>query len=320
MTDAVHITTTARLHLGFLDLTRDPIRRFGSIGLALDGPETRLTLRRAQARRVRGPEAERAERYLATLEAGLGLAGSHDLVIATTIPAHAGLGSGTQLALAIATALRALHRLPPDPRGDAARLGRGLRSGIGIALFEQGGLAVDGGRGAHDAPPPLVARLAVPESWRVIVVLDPAVAGLSGAPERAAFTDLPPMAESIADTLCRLVLMQALPALAEDDLAGFGAALTRVQKILGDYFAPAQGGRFTSVRVARALAMLAEAGAVGIGQSSWGPSGFAFVRADAEAARLVAGLRRTGEFAAESDLDIRICRVLNHGARVERTE
>lgn len=317
----VRLTTTARLHLGFFDLTGHPPRRFGSIGLALDRPATRLTLRPSRAPQVRGQEAEaeRATRYLATLEAALDLGEHHDLAIETAIPAHAGLGSGTQLALAIAAALRSLHHLPPDPRGDALRLGRGARSGIGLALFEQGGLVVDGGRGARGAPPPLLARLAVPESWRVLLLHDPRAVGLSDAHERAAFTDLPPMAESIAGTLCRLVLMQALPALAEDDLAGFGAAITRVQDILGNHFAPVQGGRFTSPRVARAMTFLSEAGAVGIGQSSWGPSGFAFVQGETRAACLVGSLQSAG-LGTQAGLDIDICRVLNHGARVERSE
>ena len=52
------------------------------------------------------------------------------------------LGSGTQLALAVAAALRALHGYPLDPREDAVLLDRGARSGIGIGIFEQGGLVV----------------------------------------------------------------------------------------------------------------------------------------------------------------------------------
>ena len=105
--------------------------------------------------------------------------------------------------------------------------------------------------------------------------------------------------------------MQALPAAAEDDLRSFGAAVTEVQSIAGDYFAPAQGGRFTSPAVAAALASASEAGATGIGQSSWGPSGFAFIRGEAEAERAARMLRAHG-----AGLDIRICRALNRGARI----
>ncbi len=244
----------------------------------------------------------------------LGLPCGHALDVANAMPAHAGLGSGTQLALAVATAVRRLHGIAPDLRGDAARLGRGARSGIGIGLFEQGGLVVDGGRGASDdVPPPLLARLAVPDTWQVLLLLDPAGHGLSGTEERAAFAALPPIAEEEAGAICRLVLMSALPALAEADLPRFGDAITRIQEHLGDYFAPAQGGRFTSSRVTPALAALRRLGASGVGQSSWGPTGFAFARDETEADRLRGALHADG---AAEGLDIQVRRPLNRGARI----
>ncbi|HET9018418.1 MAG TPA: beta-ribofuranosylaminobenzene 5'-phosphate synthase family protein [Acetobacteraceae bacterium] len=283
MTQAVTVSSGARLHLGFLDLNFGLGRRFGSLGLALDAPVTRVALKRAARTQVAGPEAARAGRYLDLVMAACGLRDAHALTIEAAMPAHAGLGSGTQLALAVATAVRRLHGLPPDLRADAARLGRGARSGIGVGLFAAGGLVLDGGRGARDAPPPLLARLDVPEDWRVLLLLDPARDGLSGEAERDAFAALPPMAEATVATSCRLVLMQALPAVAEADLPAFGDAITRLQRAVGDHFAPAQGGRITSPRVAAALDRLGGWGAVGLGQSSWGPTGFAFAP-DPEAA------------------------------------
>lgn len=279
--------------------------------MLLDGPVTRVVLRRAETTEVRGPERERAARALALTLQHLRLGDGHALDVACAMPKHAGLGSGTQLAISVAAAVRRLHRIAPDPRGDAARLGRGARSGVGVALFEQGGLTVDGGRGEEDAVPPSLARLAVPEAWHVLLLLDPAGQGLSGSRERVAFTALPPMAEDAAGAICRLVLMQALPALAEADLPRFGEAITRIQERLGDHFAPAQGGRFTSPRVADALAALRRLGAPGVGQSSWGPTGFAFARDEAEAHHLRDALRT--DPAAEG-LDIQVRRPLNRGA------
>jgi beta-ribofuranosylaminobenzene 5'-phosphate synthase len=55
---------------------------------------------------------------------------------------------------------------------------------------------------------------------------------------------------------------------------------------VGDHFAPAQGGRFTSPAVADALAWLETEGAAGVGQSSWGPTGFALLPDAATAERL----------------------------------
>ena len=313
MADAVEVASTARLHLGFLDLNFSLGRRFGSIGMLLDGPKTNLVLRRASETTVTGPERERAARALTLTVEHLGLPGGHAVDIARAMPAHAGLGSGTQLALSVAAAVRRLHGIAPDPRGDAARLGRGARSGVGVALFEQGGLVVDGGQGENGAVPPLLARLAVPEEWRVLLLLDSAGEGLSGARERAAFATLPPMAAEAAGAICRLVLMQALPALAEADLPRFGDAITQVQERLGNYFAPTQGGRFTSPRVAAALAALRRLGSPGVGQSSWGPTGFAFAWDEAEAGRLRDALLADSIAAG---LDIQVRRPLNRGARI----
>lgn len=307
----VEVLAFARLHLGFLDLNFSLGRRYGSIGLALDAPRLRLVLRRSPLTRVHGPEQARAAETLAFLVRRFGLRDDHDLRIDEAIPAHAGLGSGTQLALSIAAALRALHGLDSDLADDARVLGRGARSGVGLGLFQGGGFVVDGGRGADEVPPRVVARARVPEAWRVLLVTDPGHEGLSGQRERAAFAALPAMPAEGAGLICRLVLMQALPALVDSDLTAFGDAIARIQVMLGDHFAPAQGGRFTSPRVGRAMGVLAAAGAVGIGQSSWGPTGFAFVADDAAARRAVAAL------GAAEGLDILVCRALNSGAVVK---
>ncbi len=311
---SVTVACAARLHLGFLDLNGGTGRRFGSIGLSLDQPVTRLIARRAAATRISGPEHERIARYLALMRRHLGLDIHHEIVMEEAIPPHAGLGSGTQLALAVATAIRRLHGRAADLRGDAGRLERGARSGIGIGLFRHGGLVIDGGKGAGAAPPPLLARARLPAAWRILLVLDRDREGLSGSCERAAFRSLAPMPAAMAGTLCRLVLMQALPALAEQDLPAFGAAIGAIQDHVGDYFAPSQGGRFTSPAVAAALGVLAATGATGIGQSSWGPTGFAFAASPAEAQRLAARLQDSG---AAKGLDLLICRGLNHGASVK---
>ena len=183
-------------------------------------------------------------------------------------------------------------------------------------MFQSGGLVVDGGSGPREAPPPLLARVDVPADWRVVLTLDNARRGLSGQREIAAFGALPPMSEATSARICRLVLMQALPAVAEDDIAAFGTAVTEIQAIIGDHFSPVQGGRFYSPRVAAALSAMAAAGATGIGQSSWGPSGFAFVPGDAAARDI---LREVGGSEAGEGLDIRICRALDRGAAIIET-
>ena len=143
----VQVTTAARLHLGFLDPGGDLGRRFGSIGLAIDAFETRVELHESPSFEVLGEERERGAKIALRIIESLSLDTRKKLIISNAIPAHAGLGSGTQLALAIASAFRRLGGLPPDAREDARLLDRGGRSGVGVSLFERGGLAVDAGRG-----------------------------------------------------------------------------------------------------------------------------------------------------------------------------
>jgi beta-ribofuranosylaminobenzene 5'-phosphate synthase len=310
------VTTTvpARLHLGFLDLNGALGRRFGSIGVAISSLRTRVTVSTAARTHVSGPEAERVRRYVERLQEHLRLGASHRVRIEEAIPGHAGLGSGTQLALALAASVRRLHNMPLDIRGDAFRLGRGRRSGVGIGLFDTGGVVVDGGRGEAMAPAPIISRIPFPDAWRIVLVLDPGRNGVHGDDETAAFARLPPFRSADAAHICRLVLMQALPALVEADLPAFGGAIKEMQQLLGAYFAPLQGGEpFSSPDVAAALDLLESEGAHGIGQSSWGPTGFAFVRSQDEAERLVGIARKDARFRG---LDIRACKGLNHGADI----
>jgi beta-RFAP synthase len=305
----------ARLHLGFLDLNGEAGRRFGSVGLPLDEPETVVTLSRSAETVVEGPEAGRAGGHLPALCRHLGIRANHRLMVEEAIPPLAGLGSGTQIALAVSAALRTLHGLPLDPAGDATLLERGARSGIGIASFEAGGVIIDAGKDDSNAPPPVVARLSFPDVWRVILILDHAGHGLHGEDEIAAFRTLPRFPATQAGEICRRVLMGLMPALVEHDLAAFGAAISAIQLMIGTHFAPAQGGVFTSKRVEALARKLADAGAVGIGQSSWGPTGFAF--APSEAAAEMAGAVRDS---APEGIEIRIVRGRNAGATIDSTE
>ena len=313
----VRVTAAARLHLGFLDLAGDLGRRFGSIGLAIDAFETRVHLRQAPNCEVLGEERERGARLARRVAESLGLDSGRQLVISKAIPAHAGLGSGTQLALAIATAFRKVAGLPLDPREDARLLDRGARSGVGVALFERGGLAVDAGRGPMTEVPPAVAQASFPREWRILLILDPRVEGAHGEKEKRAFAGLPPFSAEGASEICRCALMQILPGAAEQDLQAFGDGVARVQETLGAHFALAQGGgRFMSAAVGRVAARLKALGAHGIGQSSWGPTGFAFA-SDPAHAEFLAGRARAER---EPGVEIKICAARDHGAEIGEEE
>lgn len=309
---SVRIEAPARLHFGFLDLHGGLGRRFGSVGLAIDTPSLTLSARPAAALTVEGPEADRVRRYAEAAARHLGIGTGFALHLERAIPAHAGFGSGTQLALAVAAALAHLAGRPFSPEAFSQALDRGNRSGVGLQAFTEGGLIVDGGRGADASPPPVVARLPFPEAWRIVLILDTAMEGVHGTREVEAFRDLPRFPEAQAAEICRIVLMQVLPACATGDIAAFGAGITRMQDLVGDHFAPHQGGRYASPAVADALAMAAARGVAGYGQSSWGPTGFLLAGSEDEARALTAVLD------GSASLRFVIARGRNVGATLDR--
>ncbi|KAA0676910.1 beta-ribofuranosylaminobenzene 5'-phosphate synthase family protein [Roseomonas genomospecies 6] len=312
----VRVTAPARLHLGFLDMNGGLGRRFGSLGLTLDGMATTVRVRPSDRLCASGPSAERALKAARAVCDRFRWPTRAELTVEEAIPEHVGLGSGTQLGLAVGTALAHLHGRPLTVRRLAAELERGARSGIGIGAFENGGVILDGGRGAGDDPPPILARLPFPDSWRVLLILHRDGQGLHGTAEVQAFKALPPFPAERAGHLCRLMVMAALPALIEGDADRFGQAVGEMQRTVGDHFAPVQGGRFTSPLVADALAWLEAEGIPGVGQTSWGPTGFAIVGDSRRAEALLAEARRRW---AGSSLDFRLTRGRNDGATLEST-
>lgn len=227
---------------------------------------------------------------------------------------HVGLGFGTQASLAVAAALLRIARTidlspiahtkalsperttdlsPNEPTSDlsttarttdfsieklAAIAGRGRRSGIGVHGFVHGGLIVDGGRKNDDSAgiPPLVARLAFPADWSVLIVIPQTPVGLHGESEIDAFRRLPPPSDRTIDRLCRLVLLELAPAVAEADFNAFAAALSELERTVGESFAAVQGGvraHPISDQIARTLENEPVAA---LGQSSWGPTLYAF--------------------------------------------
>jgi beta-RFAP synthase len=311
----VTVTVPARLHLGFVDLHGGLGRRFGSLGIAIDAPRARLSAASGERLNATGPDSARARRCLEALVERYRLDPRLDLRVEESIPAHIGLGSGTQLALATGAAVTRLLGLDFNARGVAGFLDRGARSSIGIATFEQGGVVLDGGRGNGDDPPPVLTRLPFPDSWRVLLIFDHAHRGLHGTEEAAAFHRLPPFPAEQAAALCRLVLMRALPGLVEENLDDFGAAVAEMQRAIGDYFRPVQGERFLSRGVADVLAWLEIQGIAGVGQSSWGPTGFGLIGSESDAQALAAAARR--RWPPESGLSFTITRGRNTGADIE---
>ncbi|MFO0880456.1 MAG: beta-ribofuranosylaminobenzene 5'-phosphate synthase family protein [Gemmataceae bacterium] len=283
------VRTGSRLHLGLLSLPassevwpdrlgqpRFPARRFGGVGLVIDAPGLALRATPASTWNATGPLAERALAYarLAQVAVGSAQAVPCHLHIDHAPREHVGLGTGTQLGLAVARVLAATWGLTPSAAELAAWVRRGRRSALGVHGFEQGGFLVEAGKTADQALSPLVARLAFPPAWRVLLAIPTDEVGRHGSGEQAAFDRLAGSLDRF-ESLCRLVLLGILPALVEADLPAFGEALHDFNARVGELFATEQGGIYASPFTTDLVAHLRQQGVAGVGQSSWGPGVFA---------------------------------------------
>lgn len=195
------------------------------------------------------------------------------ITITESIPSHAGLGSGTQLALAVA---RATSELAGERNVDsvtlARRVGRGQRSAIGLHGFDRGGFLVDGGRTGSEGLGTLVSRIEFPSHWRLIQVSKSHTMGLSGTAEQQAFASQPPMPTSLTGELCRIALMEWMPGLIEADFHRASHAMYEFGLRVGEFFAPVQGGVFADPRIAQLADEVRRRGFAGVAQTSWGPT------------------------------------------------
>ena len=321
------VRTPARLHLGILDTNGDLGRLYGSIGVAIERPNVVLEAEPADRLLVEGLETDRVAAFARRFLDRYPLPHGARLCLKASIPSHVGLGSGTQLALAVGTALARLGEVELDVTEMAVTMGRGIQSGIGIATFQHGGFVLDGGHRvtgdgkAALAPvgtgvPPVLFHHSFPEDWYFVVVVPAAEAGFSGEREQRAFQTLPPAPPTLVEKISRLLLIKMLPALVERDIAYFGQALTEIQRLVGDCFAAVQGSRYANALSERLVDLLLDKGAAGAGQSSWGPAVYAMVEGENQALLLESKAR---EFlASDGEGQIFCTRADNRGVRVRR--
>jgi beta-ribofuranosylaminobenzene 5'-phosphate synthase len=318
------IKTGARLHFGLLGAGArgrgSAARRFGGAGMMIDRPGFVLRAAASRHDELIAPAAwrDRLGSLLAACRKNTArpfrLAGVR-LEIEHAIPRHVGLGSGTQLGMALAAALSLLGG-ETGLQGEqlAMRSARGVRSAIGLHGIVHGGLLLEGGKSLDDEVSPLVARARVPEEWRVILARPREGRGISGKTEKGVFEKMPAMSQRDVDALCRIALLQLVPAAIEADFESFAQSLEEFGSKVGRYFAPYQGGVIGDPSMRRLAGMLKRLGIVGVGQTSWGPTLFIVRPSAASAESLVAELAATRFGAA---CEFTVAAPLNRGAFIE---
>ncbi|MCX8172913.1 MAG: beta-ribofuranosylaminobenzene 5'-phosphate synthase [Archaeoglobaceae archaeon] len=237
----MRIKTPSRIHITLIDMNGTLGRLDGSVGFAISEPFVEIEAFESDEVLVKG-RAQNLDRFLSTAKKlkdyfGKGI----EIIVKSDYQSHVGLGSGTQIALAIGKAFSMLYNPKLTVREIAEIVGRGGTSGIGVAVFEFGGFIVDGGHSIKEKkdflpssaskarPPKIVSRLEFPH-WNVIVLI-PKLKGAYGSSEVDFFKKSCPIPLEDVREICHLVLMKMLPAVAEEDLESFLEAVKRIQNL-----------------------------------------------------------------------------------------
>lgn len=322
----VYVKTPARLHLGLIDLRGDLGRAFGGIGLAINKPNVILEAKQSSGLTVVGEDASRARIFAETFLNAYRIEAGAIISIKHTIPEHVGLGSGTQLSLAVAVALAKLFNVKTSIRELASMMGRGRISGIGTAIFEFGGFVIDGGVRAEEelAPsqpkdvPPVIVHQRFPEDWAFVVAVPCVKRGFTDEEEQAIFRQLPPMSAEDVGRICRLIMMKLIPSLVEHDIRGFGEALTQIQATVGDHFAKVQGGKYSTEDAMKGTELMLKLGAYGVGQSSWGPTFYGLFSNERDAEKAAPEIQAF--LNAHAGGEVFVVKARNKGAYVKTTK
>ena len=276
------MTTGSRLHFGLLDVASP----FGGVGVMIDSPQTRVTVRpdgrfrcsaKYEARIV--PIVQRIRRWK-----GLTELPPCFVEVEQAAPSHFGLGSGTQISLAVAEGICRCLGLQVQPDVLISELAsRGRRSAVGAHGYLSGGLIYE--RGKEDAVlNPTEQRIGIPKEWMVVVIRP---AGnpdtVSGDMEGDKFASLPQVEPEAAQVLRQLVTGGILPGAKRKDFALFSTSVQQYNEQSGRLFESVQGGPYNGPEVTEIVRWLRGEGVVGVGQSSWGPGVFAWCESESEA-------------------------------------
>ena len=312
----VTIETGSRLHFGLIDPAGASGRLYAGAGVMVENPGIRLAAElAADGDRVgaEDPIAARVDDFLNRFRESTGCDSFFSIEISSCPVDHLGLGTGTQLGMAIASACSSLLGLEGGIEAIAGRTGRGRRSAIGVHGFDRGGFLIDNGKADEQDLSALRTRCELPEAWRFLLVIAPGHRGLSGQKETDCFKNLAAIPPQTVNRLEELLENALVPAAQEEDWPDFSRALHEFGLLAGEPFQEAQGGPF-STRLAEEVAQhLRQGGVEGVGQSSWGPTLYALLPNQEEAETAAAGLRNRFGLA---EAEVQITQPRNRGAAV----
>jgi beta-ribofuranosylaminobenzene 5'-phosphate synthase len=279
---AVKVSTGARLHFGLLCV----VSPFGGVGVMVDQPATEIVVQPARSFRCDEDPDDRIKLIAGRIAKASGqteLPRCRVNLVARPA-AHSGLGSGTQLAMSAAEALCRFVDYRCDQVDLARQIAhRGERSAVGVHGYFSGGLIYESGQQGCLLNP-IRQRVDMPAQWCVALFRPPqSSTPVSGEREREQFAKLTETGADLRDELAFIVQQQIVSAAQVGDFDAFASAVSSYNYQSGLLFASVQGGAYNGQAVAGLVNSLVDRGAQGVGQSSWGPSVFAWFRTIREA-------------------------------------
>jgi beta-ribofuranosylaminobenzene 5'-phosphate synthase len=292
----------ARLHFGLLDLSGATRRVDGGVGLSISDPAAVVTVQPNQSLEVEAPRE-----FISTCHDVIKAVASSielpnlKLTLQTETVIHCGFGSGTQIALSIATALLYFaNRTDVSISEMAVMVHRGGTSGIGVHAFYKGGLIVDAGRAwpkkkdvmgpssifTFSDIPPCVAHIPFPD-WGICIVLPSGLQRVHGKEELQIFKELTPIPLAEVECASRLILTGVLPAAVDTDFDEFCRSVEELRYV----GMKRRQWELLSTVASSWEKTLKSRGFRGISTSSWGPAIFGFAPSLAEALDMAKPLR-----------------------------
>ena len=290
------IKTPSRLHLTLIDMNGAYGRIDGGVGITIENPQLVLEVESitkddveivfSESKNLSNLKEDYIKRILSAatkMKQFLGINHGFKFTVKKVFLSHSGLGSGTQLSLAVGRAVSNFHHQKLNTTKIAQIVGRGGTSGIGVRAFDHGGFIVDGGHNriqksdflpssASSAyPPPIIARYDFPEDWKIVLAIPEIDDRVSGLKEVNIFQDYCPIPLKEVEKLSHLILMKMMPSVVEEDLDSFGFSINQIQEI---------GFKKVELKlqnpiIKQIMDNMRSAGAAGVGMSSFGPTIYA---------------------------------------------
>lgn len=294
----IKIQAPAHLHAGNLDLTGDLGRLYGTVGFTIKNPQTIIEASKAEKLIIEGEDTTAAKKYAEAFMRRFQIRGGAKINIKSEIPKHVGMGSQTALALSIGVALAELYRKKVGLDETALALGRSDTVALGLNSFRCGGFIVDGGfslKEKRKKVPPLLFRHPIPEDWSFVVCIPikpmPEILKIK-EDEDNILRQLKKMPAGLSDRLSRIILMQAMPAIIEEDITSFSKAIMEFNSLLGGFWGTYQSGRvYCHQIVEEGIQLMLKNGAYGACQTCWGPTFYGITDNRKKSVKLVSKMK-----------------------------